>query len=187
MTALPGKTIECNVMQGTLADAKWHSCGVNKAHGLRRSNADKQRAVREALAHRNGMELSDGAIAHYVGVSSGLVGKIRKLSAVDYGDDLPRTRTGRDGRTINTANIGQSRLKRLEIKLGKNGARSSQKVLYPVRGHSLPSSMVPLRLPCRNAVMAAAIICTQFDSDFVRALIAELTQRLPGVNNHANN
>src|SRR3990172_2809657 len=34
--AVPGEAIECNVFQGTLADAQWHSYSVNKAHGIRR-------------------------------------------------------------------------------------------------------------------------------------------------------
>ena len=49
--AVPGEAIECDVFQGTLPDAQWHSYSVNKTHGLRRTNEDKERAVKAALAH----------------------------------------------------------------------------------------------------------------------------------------
>ena len=185
MMALPGKMMECNVFEGTLADAKWHSYGVNKAHGLRRTNTDKRQAVMAALQHPHGWKMSDGQIAEYVGVSSKTVQIYRKeLESIK---EIPRSpnRIGRDGRTINTANIGKSRLERLELKLGKKEMRISKNAAFPVRGHSLPNSMIPLSLPSKNPVMAAAIICKQFDSDFVRNLIAELAKRLQGGTNHA--
>ena len=47
----PAEPIECNVQQGTLADAQWYSYSVNKTHGLRRTNEDKERVVKAALAH----------------------------------------------------------------------------------------------------------------------------------------
>ena len=43
--------IEAEVIQGTQADAQWYSYSVNKTHGLRRNNEDKERAVRSALQH----------------------------------------------------------------------------------------------------------------------------------------
>ncbi len=47
--ALPGEPIECNVFEGTVQDAQWHSYTVNRTHGLRRTNEDKLRATRAAL------------------------------------------------------------------------------------------------------------------------------------------
>ena len=70
------------------------------------SNADKEKAVKAALLHPKGAGLSDTSIAEHVGVSPTFVGKHRKgleesgsLSTVD-------SRQGRDGRTIDTTNIG---------------------------------------------------------------------------------
>ena len=49
-----GRTeIECVIYAGKLADARWFSYSANQTHGLRRSNADKVRAVTSALRHRN--------------------------------------------------------------------------------------------------------------------------------------
>jgi hypothetical protein len=51
--------LECDIRQGTVADAQWYSYGVNKSHGLRRTNDDKQRAVKAALSHSDGYGKSD--------------------------------------------------------------------------------------------------------------------------------
>ncbi len=70
--------------------------GANRSHGLRRTNADKERAVKTALQERP--HFSDRAIAGHCGVSPSFVGKCRseaenegQLSTVD-------SRTGKDGR-----------------------------------------------------------------------------------------
>jgi transposase-like protein len=100
--------IEVEVHQGTLEDAQWYSFGVNKSHGLRRTNEDKQRAVKAALAHPNGAGKSNSAIAKHVGVDEGTVRSWReKLSS-----EIPKIKTRtvtRNGTTYqqNTANIGK--------------------------------------------------------------------------------
>jgi len=99
-------TIEANVTQGTQQDAAWASCGANKTHGLRRTNADKRRAVTRALTLRP--DWSDRKIAEHVGVGHVLVSKMRgEMTVHKEQSAIPApARTGRDGRTINTANIG---------------------------------------------------------------------------------
>src|SRR4051794_18625155 len=42
-------TIACDVRPGTLRDAVAHAVGANAAHGLRRTNDDKRRAVETLL------------------------------------------------------------------------------------------------------------------------------------------
>lgn len=94
--------IEADVHKGTVEDARWFAAGANKQHGLRRTNKDKLNAVTQALAMRP--ELSDRAIAEHVGVSHNMVSEYRaRLSP----DDSPRLRSGRDGRVIDTSNIGK--------------------------------------------------------------------------------
>ena len=65
----PDGSIDADVEQGTLADAQWHSCGANKTHGLRRTNADKDRSVSLALVHENSAGRSNYEIAEHCGVS----------------------------------------------------------------------------------------------------------------------
>lgn len=99
--------IECDVHQGTLEDAQWYSFGVNKAHGLRRTNEDKQRAVKAALAHPKADGMSDEKIARHCGVSRQTVLQYRHEIKPTCQNHTSQPRTGSDGRTINTANIGK--------------------------------------------------------------------------------
>ena len=94
----------CIIHEGTQKDAQWHSVGSNKGHGLRRSNADKQNAVRMALDLHD--ERSDSAIATHVGVDHKTVAKYR----AELTREVPKsaTREGKDGRKIKTGKIGNA-------------------------------------------------------------------------------
>lgn len=104
---LAGGFVHCDaiVHQGDQADAQWFSYSANRAHdtaGLKRTNADKHRAVQAALrTHGN---YADSAIADRVGVSHTMVANHRAMTCNGF---KSHERTGRDGRTINTANIGR--------------------------------------------------------------------------------
>ena len=69
------------VRVGTQLDAQWASYTVNKDHGLRRSNADKRKAVMGALAHPYGKAKSDNQIAKELGVHHSTVGDIRRSTS----------------------------------------------------------------------------------------------------------
>ena len=99
--------ILCDVYEGTLEEARWFSYSVNQTHGLRRSNADKAKAVEAALRHPKGAKMSDRQIAEHVGVSNTFVGRIRKEKETDNSLSTVDSRTGADGRTIDTSNIGK--------------------------------------------------------------------------------
>jgi ribosomal protein L37AE/L43A len=98
------RDIPATVQQGDRAFALWRSFGANKTHGLRRSNADKRRATEMALI--TAPQRSDREIANHVGVHHDTVGRIRKELEATGGIRQSTERTGADGRTINTANIG---------------------------------------------------------------------------------
>jgi hypothetical protein len=100
--------IACEVLQGTQQDAQWYSFGANKGNGLRRTNQDKQRAVKAALQHPSGASLSDVQIAAHVGVSDQMVRNHRRRMEPTSKDLKSKRRQGRDGRTINVANIGKA-------------------------------------------------------------------------------
>lgn len=99
--------IACRVHRGTREDALWYAIGANKAHGLRRSNDDKRKAVKAALLHPEGAKMSDRQIAEYVGVAPDTVNRYRRAMEAEGSLSESDTRTGRDGRTIDTANIGR--------------------------------------------------------------------------------
>lgn len=99
------KVITANVLDGeTRADAIWHAAGRNLVHGLRRTNADKRKAVRAALEVDD--EASDRRIAEHCGVGHPLVAEVRAAMEADRKppepvqvEDLPPAkRKGRDGK-----------------------------------------------------------------------------------------
>jgi hypothetical protein len=101
------ETIECDVHQGTLEDAQWFSFSANRTNGLRRTNDDKQRAVRAAITHTKAAELSNRQIAAHVGVDESTVRAWREKLTAEFPQS--KRRRGRDGRTINTSKIGKTK------------------------------------------------------------------------------
>jgi hypothetical protein len=110
--------IACRVHQGSKQDAIWFAIKANQTHGLRRTTADKQRAVKMALRHPNGAGMSDSQIAEVVGVSHTMVAKYREELESTCKICKSEERTGRDGRKINTNKIGQGQRKAHE---GRDG------------------------------------------------------------------
>lgn len=89
------KTVNCDVKNGTLEDAQDYALQANGGHGLKRSNADKKKAVKFALNCERWINKSDRMIAKHIGVSDPFVGSIRKqLLTVSSCDE----REGADGR-----------------------------------------------------------------------------------------
>jgi len=73
-----GKTsITADVRQGTARDAVLFSFGANGTHGLKRSNADKRKAVATMLSDAEWAEWSDRKIAEVCGVGHPFVAAIR--------------------------------------------------------------------------------------------------------------
>jgi hypothetical protein len=100
--------IECHVIGGTKRDAILYSVGANTAHGLRRTNEDKRKAVTTLLNDAEWAKWSDNAIAKACGVSQPYVSGIREPSY--NGSKIETARTvERNGKTYeqNTANIGK--------------------------------------------------------------------------------
>jgi hypothetical protein len=66
------------VTLGTRNDALWLAVSANQDHGLQRTNADKQRAVKAALRHPKAKDLGTREIAKHVGVSHEMVAAYRR-------------------------------------------------------------------------------------------------------------
>jgi hypothetical protein len=99
------EALVCEVSHGTRRDAVLYAAGANKTHGLRRSNEDKRNAVSILLNDSEWATWSNRRIASHCGVSDMFVGNLRR----ELGAAEPASRTGSDGRTINTINIGRER------------------------------------------------------------------------------
>jgi len=103
--------IEAEVLQGSRRDAILHSVGANTTHGLRRTNADKRRAVETLLRDEEWRQWSDREIARRCSVSNHLVSDIRTLlseSSPRYEQPEERkVERGVTDYTQNTENIGR--------------------------------------------------------------------------------
>ena len=91
------KTIVANVHKGSQRDAILFSVGANASHGLRRTNADKRKAVMALLEDEEWSQWSDRAIAKRCGVHHQMVSRHREV------DESPTCAThvvkGQDGKT----------------------------------------------------------------------------------------
>jgi hypothetical protein len=77
------REIECEVSEGTLREAILESVGVNAEHGLRRTNADKRRAVMTLLHDAEWQIWSNLKIAKQCNVSESFVRKVKGESGIE--------------------------------------------------------------------------------------------------------
>ncbi len=109
-TAAGHTEILAEVRPGTRRDALLHAVGCNAEHGLRRSNADKRRAVELLLSDPDWAKWSDNKIAQACRVSHHLVGEMRatltsRTRSEHQGERRYTTKHGTPA-SMNTANIG---------------------------------------------------------------------------------
>lgn len=70
--------LRAEIRQGTRRDAVLYACGANASHGLRRTNADKRRAVLALLSDAEWGQWSDSEIARRCQVSHTFVSELRR-------------------------------------------------------------------------------------------------------------
>ncbi|MGB3290959.1 MAG: ParB/RepB/Spo0J family partition protein [Burkholderiaceae bacterium] len=102
--------IQADVRDGTQLDARIFSHGANRDHGLRRTNADKKKAVLGML--RDAPDWSDNKIAKHVGVHHSTVGDYRRSLAESASEgEEKRTYTTKHGTeaVMNTTGIGKKK------------------------------------------------------------------------------
>ena len=112
--------IPADVRDGTFRDALLFAAGANAGHGLRRTNADKRRAVEMLLGDAGCAGWADREIARHCQVGAPLVGEIRThlkeitdnpaSAHLQEITDAPAARTVTRGGvtyTMNTRNIGR--------------------------------------------------------------------------------
>ncbi len=104
------ETIEAEVRKGTKRDAMLYAVGTNATHGVPRTNADKRRAVETLLRDEEWRKESQGWIAKHACVTQQFVSKVMSESTHNNGESKSPLRKGRDGRTIDTTNIGKRKV-----------------------------------------------------------------------------
>ena len=75
-------TIPCEIRQGTLDDAREFACCANKAHGLRRSDFDKRKAVETFFTIPGRDALTNSEVARRLGVTTPFVKNLRDTLGV---------------------------------------------------------------------------------------------------------
>jgi len=178
------EAIAAEVRDGTLRDAVLHSLSANVEHGLRRTNADKRKAVLTMLTNElvatddSGSPWSNREVARRCCVGPDLVGRLRaSLSENDSEPAVtPRSYTTKHGTTavMKTRNIGR---RKPAVPRPRGGIAPS--AMTPVLGHSAPSKKTAIELP-HDPEWAARGLMSAMGAAFVRALITELTQCLEG-------
>ena len=100
--------IPADVRQGTRRDAILHSVGANSAHGLRRTQEDKRRAVTVLLSDPEWSTWSDREIARQCGVDGKTVAKHRAEVTAEIRSEEPRKYINKHGNTatMDTTRIG---------------------------------------------------------------------------------
>lgn len=91
------KGLEVVVIQGTHKDAILFACSANDDNGLRRTTADKRKAIRTLLEDKLWKTRSDRWLAQTCKVSGSLVASIRESLNAGAGTGTS-TRTGADGK-----------------------------------------------------------------------------------------
>lgn len=186
---LSRQQIKAEVITGELTEARWLSLAANKAHGLRRTNEDKTKAVMRAMKMKP--ELSNRAIAEHVGVGETMVRRYREILE----QQNAATSSGAPKAHLEQVGVSGAEFPHLAGCAGRNGkrypARQAQRsatqrkngvaksAFQPVRGHSNPQPMRALSLP-HDPVMGARTLIELFDTTYLRALVAFLTQHLKG-------
>lgn len=90
-----------DVRPGTKRDAILYSVGANASHGLKRTNEDKEKAVKVLLADAEWGQWSDGRIAESAGVTDRFVAAVRSRTTPNGSESNKNqeTRIGKDGRS----------------------------------------------------------------------------------------
>lgn len=167
----PDGSIEAEVLQGTQSDSQWHSYGVNKSHGLRRTNDDKRRIVQAALRHPNAAQLSSTAIAAHCGVDEKTVRHYREKACAS--SEIPKMRRVTRGKSSYVQDAS-----RIGRRTGKRQTSASAAPVSPPRRKSNPmEKTTALNVP-HNPVAAARALIAVFDTEFLSTLMAELSRYL---------
>ncbi|NJN74859.1 MAG: ParB N-terminal domain-containing protein [Limnothrix sp. RL_2_0] len=99
------RNIEAEIKKGDLRDAVLFAVEANTTHGLKRTNADKRRAVQTLLEDEEWASWSDREISRRCAVSNKFVGDVRRSLCMEHSE---RTYKDKHGKTVkmNVENIG---------------------------------------------------------------------------------
>lgn len=163
------------VHQGTRRDAVLYSVGANAAHGLRRTNDDKRRAVTTLLKDKEWSAWSDRQIAKQCGVHHEMVGRLRdELS----GGNRQIERVVKRGDTtfkMDTAKIGKPDHDDDQAEFNRQREAEAQDLSPEIQAHEAAKAE-------RRAGGAATEDWTDADDIAeLRAIVAQQTEEIAGL------
>lgn len=163
--------IEATVINGTFRDAKRYSFGANDTNGLRKTNADKRKAVMSMLDDMEWADWNDSAIAKECKVSSMTVGRIRK----ELGIALDEVKYKRNDKEFMMKKPDNQVRDKVETKLEYEFDEHEEKI------HEMATEIQSIAeeneiLKARVAV--AAMDATDDEKQAAQALIAELQAKI---------
>ena len=137
------KVILTEVRKGGLRDAILRACGENAEHGLRRTNADKARAVGMLLADNEWCKWSDRAIAEKCRVSHRTVGLHRKRFLTESKDAAGDQQTEATSRTVKYTRKGKVLARRVRAGVTKRESELiAQRMLDTKRENELVAERI---------------------------------------------
>lgn len=100
--------LRAEIQSGTRRDAILYACGANASHGLRRTDADKRRAIRRLLKDEEWTKWSDSEIGRRVNVDHKTVGSVRR--ELESTGEIPGSpvRQSADGKARDVTGIQQA-------------------------------------------------------------------------------
>ncbi|NOZ19566.1 MAG: hypothetical protein GXP25_00595 [Planctomycetes bacterium] len=159
--------IAAEIRPGTQRDAILHSVGANAAHGLRRTNADKRKAVLTLLEDEQWSTWSDREIARRCGVGHELVGRQRAIL-----DESTSMESGDRARTFVHPKTGKpTRMKTAKIGRSKRSPASRARKSHTVKGKLTRQASQPV------PEEAAHHMVEMYGEEFMHRLVAELGQK----------
>lgn len=155
--------ISADVQDGGLREAILFSVGANSEHGLRRTNADKHKAVETMLTNEiaskdeNGDPWSNCAIARLCRVNEKMIRRLREVLTsakpkLENADKVTYITKHGTKAVMNTTKIGKSKPK------SRKFGGISPKALKPVRTGSPYEAKAAIELPYKPKYAANAII-----------------------------
>lgn len=123
------KTFQARIIVGNQRDAVKYSLSANARHGLRRTSADKRRAVQRALTDDEWGAYSARALAELCSVSDFLVRQVRQHLEESGEVEAPTQIVGADGKVhdVSTRTVEKKRSKKTSSSSKKSTSKRASK------------------------------------------------------------
>ena len=162
--------IEASVINGTLRDAILYSLGANDEHGLRRTAADKRKAIMIMLADAEWRNWNNKAIAAACHCHHDLVQKVRSESGIEKGD----TKVLRQGKVVTMKTPSGKKVGDENLPVRKRtGEEDFEKEAKEVESEKLKAAIDMLRQD--NEDLADKLAIAAMDADDLDKAMAEST------------